>query len=213
MESVDIFCQIDENNFETLQCSKNRLYKFTQSFLDDVPPIFPANKREVLLFLNFLDTHELPKMKLDQKQEKEDVMKLLDIAQFCRLKKKEIPGQDFLIDMIYENLEDEFGVKFSCISDFSNEAQLDIYDYDVCKLIINKWRVFLPYNLFINDLTHKRKMVDCILDGFSQVNKNTDVNHNTSEKTVKEIDKYINKNKVLVSGNNKIIDQNRSKKV
>lgn len=156
MDNITIYC----HNNESIEYSKNRFLAFTQSFVDD-EVIIPQSKEDVIIFLNFLDTHVIPVMKPDHNKEK--TIALLDNAQYCNLKPHLIPGKHFLIDLIYENMENEFGVKFSYLCDFVEETNMDLYDYNFCKFVIYQWSLFLTYGMFMDNSIIKKQQIEKII--------------------------------------------------
>ena len=163
MDNITIYCQ----DGESFAYSKGRLFMCGQSF-EENEFMIPRPKEDVLLFLNFLDTLLLPTMKPDHDKEKILISTILDIAQYCGLKDGTVPGKCFLMDSIYENMEKEFNVTFTYLCDFADETNLNIYDYQFCKFVIQHWKLFLTYGLFMNNVTIKKKQIAKLLDTYKE---------------------------------------------
>lgn len=99
----------------------------------------------------------------------EKIIRLLDNAQYCGLKEDCIPGKHFLIDLIYENMEKEFSVKFDYLSDFCKETNINMYDYNFCKFVVNHWKCFALYGLFINNVNMKKKQIAKIVTTYNEL--------------------------------------------
>jgi hypothetical protein len=145
MDNITIYCQ----NNETINYSKGRLFMCLKSLEEDIFSI-PQAKEDVFMFLQFLDTTAIPIIKPDHNKEKQMVLTILDIAQFCDLKESTVPGKCFLMDLIYENMEKEFSIDFSHLIDFAEETNINLYDYHVCKFIIHHLNLFSCYGLINN---------------------------------------------------------------
>lgn len=155
MDNIKIYCQ----DGECIDYSKNRFMTFTQSF-DDDELMIPHTKEMVIMFLTFLDTCKFPTIKPDD--DKEIIKNLLDMAQFCNLQESEIPGKHYIIDLVYENMEKEFSLKFDYLCDFAQETGLLLYDYNFCKNVVTHWKEFLTYGMFMNNPTIKQQQIDKI---------------------------------------------------
>lgn len=154
MDNITIYCQ----NNETIDYSKGRLLMCAKSLKEDIFSI-PQPKEDVLMFLRFLDTNALPIIKPDQDKEKQMVLRVLDIAQFCDLKESTVPGKCFLMDLIYENMETEFSIQFDYLIDFTKETNVNLYDYHVCKFIMHHWKLFSCYGIIINNVDLKQQHI------------------------------------------------------
>lgn len=166
MDNVTIYCQ----NNDIIKCSKNRFVTFTQGIEEDAL-IIPQPKDTVIAFLTFLDTCSIPTLKPDDVYTKQTILSIINIAQFCNLKDRDIPGKLFLIDLVYENMENEFSVKFDFLIDFENETKINIYDYNFCKFVICYWKDILIYGMFMNNQSIKQKQIDKLLILWAEFNK------------------------------------------
>lgn len=162
MEYINILC----NGNETIRYSKKRFLKYTESFDETSEIIIPANKEDVLLFIEFLDSEQVPVIKLNgyfgDNRERQNTIKLLNVAQYCGLKKTTCPGSAFLLDIIYENLSKELNIEFQQLIKFCRDARMKFYDYDTCKFIINNWMGLSMYNM-ANDEQKKQVINEALL--------------------------------------------------
>ena len=99
-------------------------------------------------FLAFLDYQEIPTLKLDDDEGKRRLLELLDIAGKCMLKNSTIPGYYFLCDLIYEQIDNLYGIKIDYLMHAAERLYMELYSYDMCKLALYKWGTFKIYEIF-----------------------------------------------------------------
>jgi len=149
MENITINCYDDQNEYtEKIEYSKKRFIFASDTFRDciDEPVQIPAKKQSVILFLNFLDDYTVPDLDLMKDDSKGNLIELINVAQFCGLPYHTVPGKNFLIDVVYEKILKALDIQFKIVDQFIGELELELYDYNSCRTVLQNISSFIFYN-------------------------------------------------------------------
>ena len=144
MQNIIINCYNDKNEYtEKIEYSKRRFMFASDTFrtyIDESIQI-PAKKHSVELFLIFLDDYTIPNI-----DSINDIIELLNVAQYCQLPQSTVPGKNFLIDIIYEKIMNRYDISFNVLSKFINEIGLEWSDYNSCRVVLQNMNSLIFYN-------------------------------------------------------------------
>lgn len=144
MQNIIINCYGDTNEYtEKLEYSKRRFMFASDTFRTfiDEPIQIPAKKNSVELFLNFLDDYTIPNI-----ESVDDIIALLNVAQYCQLPQSHIPGKNFLIDVVYEKIMEKYDISSNILIKFIKEIGLVWSDYNSCRTILRNINSLIFYN-------------------------------------------------------------------
>lgn len=162
---LTVYCLDENDKFISLEYSKKRFLSATNSFTEfsETDPIYiPQTKSHVELFLNFLNDYTLPELNFNKEKPVDDMVILLDIAQFCGLSKNTTPGRNFMLDLIYDKICEKYIISKKLLSEFIEGLYLKMYEYDTCKIILEYRRKLVWYKAFKNHDAFKKNIVSDI---------------------------------------------------
>lgn len=151
MQNIIINCYDDQNEYaENIEYSKHRFMFASNTFRNyiDEPIRIPSKKHSVELFLNFLDDYTVPDFDLKKENNsKDNIIQLLNVAQYCELPDNTIPGKNFLLDIVYEKILKAFDIQFKILDQFVRELELKLYDYNSCRTVLQNINSLIFYKI------------------------------------------------------------------